>query len=80
MSEPPAPPASDETIKVVCRVRPLNSAEEKAGSKFILKFPSDDSIACSVSKIELQLQRLNHIFHFPNFIVNYHFDRQCLSA
>ncbi|XP_046577202.1 LOW QUALITY PROTEIN: kinesin heavy chain-like [Haliotis rubra] len=39
--------AADETIKVVCRVRPLNSAEEKAGSKFVLKFPTDDSIAVS---------------------------------
>ncbi|OWF47697.1 kinesin heavy chain-like isoform X2 [Mizuhopecten yessoensis] len=33
-------------IKVVCRVRPLNSSEEKAGSKFVLKFPTDDSIHC----------------------------------
>ncbi|XP_069111571.1 kinesin heavy chain-like [Argopecten irradians] len=33
-------------IKVVCRVRPLNSSEEKTGSKFVLKFPTDDSINC----------------------------------
>jgi len=32
-------------IKVVCRVRPLNATEEKAGSKFVLKFPTDDSIS-----------------------------------
>ncbi|WAQ94344.1 KINH-like protein [Mya arenaria] len=44
MIEPVAP--SDETIKVVCRVRPLNSSEEKAGSKFVLKFPSDETISC----------------------------------
>ena len=36
-------------IKVVCRIRPLNESEEKAGSKFIVKFPSDDSISIAVS-------------------------------
>jgi len=36
-------------IKVVCRVRPLNATEEKAGSKFVLKFPTDDSISIGVS-------------------------------
>ncbi|XP_052220674.1 kinesin heavy chain-like isoform X3 [Dreissena polymorpha] len=44
MGEPAAP--ADETIKVVCRVRPLNSSEEKAGSKFVLKFPSEETISC----------------------------------
>lgn len=44
MSEPTGP--SDETIRVVCRIRPLNSVEERAGSKFILKFPSEDTISC----------------------------------
>ena len=47
MTEPTAP--ADETIKVVCRVRPLNSSEEKAGSKFVLKFPSEETISCGVS-------------------------------
>lgn len=47
MAEPPS--AADETIKVVCRVRPLNSTEEKAGSKFVLKFPSEETISCGVS-------------------------------
>ncbi|KAK7109259.1 kinesin heavy chain-like isoform X2 [Littorina saxatilis] len=38
--------AADEcNIKVVCRVRPLNAQEEKAGSKFVLKFPTDDTAA-----------------------------------
>jgi len=36
-------------IKVVCRVRPLNESEEKTGSKFVLKFPTDDSIMIGVS-------------------------------
>lgn len=45
---------AEDSIKVVCRFRPLNDSEEKAGSKFIVKFPSDDnciSIAVSVSFI-----------------------------
>lgn len=36
---------SECNIKVICRVRPLNESEEKAGSKFVLKFPTDDSIS-----------------------------------
>lgn len=43
---------SEDNIRVICRFRPLNDSEEKAGSKFIVKFPpgSDDqcvSIAVS---------------------------------
>jgi len=45
----PAGPSADETIKVVCRVRPLNSSEEKTGSKFVLKFPNEETISCGVS-------------------------------
>lgn len=37
------------SIKVVCRIRPLNESEEKAGSKFIVKFPSEESISIAVS-------------------------------
>ena len=37
------------SIKVVCRVRPLNESEEKTGSKFVIKFPTDDSILIGVS-------------------------------
>jgi hypothetical protein len=40
--------ADECNIKVVCRIRPLNESEERAGSKFVLKFPTDDSIACGV--------------------------------
>ena len=44
--------AADEcNIKVICRVRPLNSSEEKAGSKFILKFPTEESVNLAVSII-----------------------------
>lgn len=48
--------AAEDSIRVVCRFRPLNDSEEKAGSKFIVKFPSgpDDnciSIGVSYNKI-----------------------------
>lgn len=45
--------AAEDSIRVVCRFRPLNDSEEKAGSKFIVKFPSgpdDNCISIGVSK------------------------------
>ena len=55
MADDGPPSASDEcNIKVVCRVRPLNEVEERAGSKFILKFPTDDSISVGVGMRRLQ--------------------------
>jgi len=44
--------AAEDSIKVVCRFRPLNDSEEKAGSKFICRFPSgpeDNCISIGVS-------------------------------
>lgn len=44
--------AAEDSIKVVCRFRPLNDSEEKAGSKFVVKFPSgsdDNCISIAVS-------------------------------
>lgn len=31
---------AEDSIKVVCRFRPLNTSEEKSGSKFVVKFPA----------------------------------------
>ncbi|KAF5303496.1 hypothetical protein FQA39_LY09959 [Lamprigera yunnana] len=45
MTEEREIPAED-SIKVVCRFRPLNDSEEKAGSKFIVKFPSGPEENC----------------------------------
>lgn len=45
MHEPPA----EDSIKVVCRFRPLNDAEEKAGSKFIAKFPPGTEECLSIT-------------------------------
>lgn len=38
--------AAEDSIKVVCRFRPLNDSEEKAGSKFIVKFPQGGDENC----------------------------------
>lgn len=38
--------AAEDSIKVVCRFRPLNDSEEKAGSKFVVKFPSGPDENC----------------------------------
>ncbi|XP_063531172.1 kinesin heavy chain [Cydia strobilella] len=38
--------AAEDSIRVVCRFRPLNDSEEKAGSKFIVKFPSGTDDNC----------------------------------
>jgi len=45
---PPAQPEAEDSIKVVCRFRPLNDAEEKAGSKFIAKFTDENCITIGV--------------------------------
>lgn len=37
---------AEDSIKVVCRFRPLNDSEEKAGSKFIVKFPQGSEENC----------------------------------
>jgi kinesin family protein 5 len=44
--------AAEDSIRVVCRFRPLNDSEEKAGSKFVVKFPQgqeDNCISIGVS-------------------------------
>lgn len=37
---------AEDSIRVVCRFRPLNDSEEKAGSKFIVKFPNSTEENC----------------------------------
>ncbi|XP_017769258.1 PREDICTED: kinesin heavy chain [Nicrophorus vespilloides] len=46
---------AEDSIKVVCRFRPLNDSEERAGSKFIVKFPSgtDDNCISIAGKVYL---------------------------
>ncbi|OZC09470.1 kinesin heavy chain family protein [Onchocerca flexuosa] len=45
----PVPNPAECGIQVFCRVRPLNSMEEKGESKFVPKFPSDSQEAISVA-------------------------------
>lgn len=37
---------AEDSIKVVCRFRPLNDSEERAGSKFVVKFPQGNEENC----------------------------------
>jgi len=39
-------PPNEDSIRVICRFRPLNHTEEKTGSKFIVKFPSGTDDQC----------------------------------
>ena len=39
-------PPSEDSIRVVCRFRPLNDTEERTGSKFIVKFPAGNDDQC----------------------------------
>ena len=48
MTEPQSEPPAEDAIKVVCRFRPLNDAEEKAGSKFVAKFTDENCVAIGV--------------------------------
>lgn len=41
--------AAETCIKVVCRFRPLNSAELARGDKYIPKFQGDDCVQIAVS-------------------------------
>lgn len=43
--------AAETTIKVVCRFRPLNSAEVARGDKYIPKFIGDDCVQIAVSVV-----------------------------
>jgi hypothetical protein len=38
--------AAEDSIRVVCRFRPLNDSEERAGSKFVVKFPQGQEENC----------------------------------
>ena len=58
---------AEDSIKVICRFRPLNTSEEKAGSKFIVKFPSQggaDDNACSIGVSSIALLLLT-VLEFP---------------
>jgi len=73
-SIPNEPPAED-SIKVVCRFRPLNSAEEKAGSKFVANFKDENCVSLGVRVHSLLLVVSNGFvyafkIHVPSFGIN----------
>ena len=39
---------TEDSIRVVCRFRPLNDSEERTGSKFVVKFPDDQCASITV--------------------------------
>lgn len=60
--------AAEDSIRVVCRFRPLNDSEERAGSKFVVKFPSgsdDNCISIGVSNISNESPCTPFLYHRP---------------
>lgn len=57
--------AAEDSIRVVCRFRPLNDSEEKAGSKVIVKFPNTPEENCI--SIGVSFIFANAILHIINF-------------
>jgi hypothetical protein len=53
--------ASECNIKVVCRFRPLNDSEEKAGSKFIVKYPQNTEDCVSIG-VCIHLNKISFLF------------------
>ena len=45
--------SKEDSIRVICRFRPLNDTEEKTGSKFIIKFPSGSDDQCVSISVRL---------------------------
>ena len=50
--------SSEDSIKVICRFRPLNDTEEKTGSKFIIKFPSGSDDQCVSISVRFSISTL----------------------
>lgn len=64
--------AAEDSIKVVCRFRPLNDSEEKAGSKFVVKFPSGPDDNCISIAVSFSTTRSPNVPRPPgNFISGY---------
>ena len=56
----------EDSIRVVCRFRPLNDAEERAGSKFVVKFPPGTDDQC----VNLEVRFGQYKQHNCNCIYN----------
>jgi kinesin family protein 5 len=65
MSEEKEVAPSEDSIRVVCRFRPLNDTEERTGSKFIVKFPSGTDDQCvSIGVSSYQCKEALHYFAY----------------
>lgn len=61
--------AAEDSIKVVCRFRPLNDSEEKAGSKFVVKFPTGPDENCiTIGVSTTPISMLHPIFIYLPYI------------
>ena len=49
---------AEDSIKVICRFRPLNDTEEKTGSKIIIKFPSGSDDQCVSIGVSLESDKV----------------------
>lgn len=64
--------AAEDSIRVVCRFRPLNDSEEKAGSKFIVKFPNnqeENCISIAVSTKIVQNENMAFTLYFSHLLL-----------
>lgn len=69
---------AEDSIKVVCRFRPLNDSEERAGSKFVVKFPQGQEENCiSIGVSENMIKSTSH--GFSRIRKNCPKERNCLE-
>jgi hypothetical protein len=57
---------TEDTIRVVCRFRPLNDSEERAGSKFVFKFPDEQCTSIGVSQ-NSTFSKVKTLYNFAFF-------------
>uniref|UniRef100_A0A3B5L9L0 Kinesin-like protein n=1 Tax=Xiphophorus couchianus TaxID=32473 RepID=A0A3B5L9L0_9TELE len=63
------------SIKVVCRFRPLNSAEVARGDKYIPKFIGDDCVQIAVSYFEIYLDKIRDLLDVTKTNLSVHEDK-----
>uniref|UniRef100_A0A3P8S2R1 Kinesin-like protein n=1 Tax=Amphiprion percula TaxID=161767 RepID=A0A3P8S2R1_AMPPE len=63
------------TIKVVCRFRPLNSAEVARGDQYIPKFKGEDCVVIAVSYFEIYLDKIKDLLDVSKTNLSVHEDK-----
>lgn len=64
---------AEDSIRVVCRFRPLNDSEEKAGSKVIVKFPNNAEENC----ISIAVSIRNNLLLYCKYVWCVYLGRVC---